>query len=216
MEKEKLVFLLVFFVIFMVVAGIVSTVFMVKAILKYYKKKEVRILKILNTYGLTFFDVSIHFCKYVGGHPEQDREASFTGLLFGAKDGKLIFFECADIFFISGRVFTLAGAEGRLTPGKKVDVRHTSELRYLFDIPISSINNIHYFDATTTSIKAGIGTTIGGIGVGIPIRTKDGNASVLIDWSDDRYSHSTEFRFIGEDANNRANFLRNTLIRMTK
>ena len=73
-----------------------------------------------------------------------------------------------------------------------------------------------YVDATTTSIKAGIGTSIGGIGVGAPIRTKDENASVFIDWVDGKFNHSVEFRITRKNAKTKTNTLRNALIKMVK
>ena len=174
------------------------------------KKKEAleKILKILNEYDLTFSDILTYYCKYVGGHPERDRESS--NLLFGAKNGKLIFF---------GTNFSISvGGEGDFLTYEKVKpyVSSQTELIHLFDIQIDSIVDIRYFDATTSSTMA----LVGGGHWAIPIRMKQGDASVLIDWNDGKYNHSTEFRFAGffggMQANKRANTLRNTFIRMTK
>jgi hypothetical protein len=61
---------------------------------------------------------------------------------------------------------------------------------------------------------------IGGDYWAVPIKMKKGDASVLIDWKEGKYGHSTEFRFVGflkgMDANRRANSLRNLFIRLTK
>jgi hypothetical protein len=87
---------------------------------------------------------------------------------------------------------------------------------YLFDIPIKRIADIRFFDETTSET---IGFFVASYWA-IPINMKKGDASVLIDWNDGQYNHSTEFRFNGilngYKASNRANALRNSLIKMTK
>jgi len=170
-----------------------------------YKK----VTKTINDNGFALSDMKQFWCIYVGGHPERDKESSGT-IFFGIKNGKLIFFEGVGLEFSEG-----VGIKYRLgcaSPNHK--------FTHLLDIPISSILDIRYFDSTTSSTIAGVGTSIGGIGVGIPIRMKQGDASVLIDWNDGRFTHSTEFRFVGffkgRQANQRANTLRNTLIKMTR
>ena len=179
------------------------------------KDKKETICQIFNEYGLAFFEMIMYSCKYIGGHPERDRETSSNeNILFGTKNGKLIFFASKFIHFDD-----FMKEEGR-TSHKELDVEENSELTHLFDITIDSIVDIRYFDATTSSVVGGVGTSIGGIGVGIPIRMKQGDASVLIDWNDGKYNHSTEFRFAGLlqgiGANRKANTLRNILIKMTK
>ena len=178
------------------------------------KKANEYVQKILDEYGLTFSGMTTFFCKYVGGHPERDRESSINNsLYFWVKNGKLIFFEGVGIHFKDGLLSPVV--EGSLTPDK-VFIDSTANLTYLFDIPIDNIEDIRYFDATTSSTMA----IVGGDSWAIPIRMKKGDASVLIDWKDGKYSHSTEFRFVGlvagTNANRKANTMRNTLIKMTK
>ena len=191
-------------------------------ITKIAKKDENLVAKILNEYGLTIPELTGYNCKYVGGHPDQNWEVA--PVLIGAKNGKLIFFQGATLIYkeedlppnrslmrpnpIFKPVFsTLLKAEG--------PIRITSNgFKHLFDIPIGSITDIQYVDETTTSIKGGIGTSIGGIGVGVPIRTKDESASVFIVWVEGNFSHSTELCITQQNANARANALRNVLIKM--
>ena len=46
---------------------------------------------ILAQWGLTFSDlIYCQYCRYIGGHPEQDREVKVAS--FAAKNGKLLFF----------------------------------------------------------------------------------------------------------------------------
>jgi len=180
---------------------------------KYKNKNEARedIVKIFNRYGLTISDISTYFCKYVGGHPDRDRESSM-GILFGAKNGKLIFFEYKNIFFKGG----LFLVEGGITPDTVI-IRSNSEVIHLFEVPINNIVDIRYFDATTSRTIA----FVVGNHWAVPIRMEKGDASVLIDWNNGRFNHSTEFRFVGagaqgHQANKRANALRNTFIKMTQ
>ena len=182
------------------------------------KKKRELIPKILNEYDLTFSDMMFYNCRYVGGHPERNKESSSNGtvILFGVKNSKLIFFESSKISFGLSLIYD----EGKSLKSEKVIINSDSALTYLFDIPINSIIDIRYFDETTSTTVAGVGTSIGGIGVGIPIKMQKGDAAVIIDWRDGRFTHSTEFRVSGNwniiSANERANSLRNTLIRMTR
>jgi len=193
----------------LVIAVIIAfSKFIVKWIKRIRERGRDIFLNVLNEYGLDFPDTAMYFCKYVGGHPDRDSETrSGQHILFGVKSGKLI-------FFISGGL----SFEGRLTCEKtfKKYFQGFEDLRYLFEIQNDSIVDIRYFDATTSSASA----LVGGDHWAIPIYTKKGDASVLIDWNDGRYNHSTEFRFTGfqqgHQANKRANTMRNTLIQMTK
>ena len=184
-----------------------------KNIFRSRSNAKIDIQKILDLYGLTFSGMTTYFCKYVGGHPERDSESSINhSLFFWKKDERLIFFEGVGIHFKEMSISP--PVEGSLTPDK-VFVDSHANLTHLFDIQISSIQDIRYFDATTSSAAA----LVGGNHWAIPIYTKNDDASVLIDWNDGRYNHSTEFRFGGflqSKANKRANTLRNTLIKMTK
>jgi len=200
-----------------ILMGVLLFVALLTIIYKWFnnkrEKKQELITKFLSKYDLTLSNMIMCHCQYIGGHPERDRESNVRAfILFGAKNGKLIFFEGKEI------LESLGGTDGMIMSYKNID--SDTECSYLFDIPINSIVDIRYFDATTSNIVGGIGTSIGGIGIGIPIRMKHGDASVLVDWSDGRFTHSTEFRFVGSfkgrQANERANSLRNTLIRMTK
>jgi len=173
------------------------------------KKAKEGIAKILNQYGLNISDMMLYYCKYVGGHPDRDSSSNGILLLFGTQNGKLIFFEGIGIHCAAG--------EGGLTSDRKLRFYNQgAELRHLFDIPINSIEGIRYFDETTNRTVG----LIGGNHWAIPVNMKKGDASVLIDWYDGRYNHSTEFRlgsFLGGGTRStRANTLRNTLIRMTK
>jgi len=128
--------------------------------------------------GLTTYS-----CKYVSGHPERNA-GSYGCIIFGAKNGKLMFYECENIFFPS-LGFTIA--EGKLTP-EQAEIRKNAIFVHLFDIPISGIDEIRYKFKT------------------------ERDASVFIYWSDDNYRSSTEFRFAGlgyagKDAIRRANDL---------
>ena len=58
-----------------------------------------------------------------------------VSILYGAKNGKLIFFEGKWISFDQG----LSNTEGRLTPDLKLKIDSLSELTYLFDIPILEV-----------------------------------------------------------------------------
>ena len=187
--------------IFALVLGTTIGLISYKLLRKKQDELTTKFLKILNEYGLTFSDTLAYFCKYVGGHPERD--GSSRNLLFGAKNGKLIFFD-SNILIIE---------EGNLTYERvRPYIGSKTELIHLFDIPINSIADIRYFDATTSSTIA----VVGGDHWATPIRMNKGDASVLIDWNDGKYNHSTEFRFAGIiQANKRANTLRNTLIRIT-
>jgi len=202
----------IFFLIVMVAAGyFYFKVAQKKNMFRSRSSAKQDILNILNTYGLTFFGMTTYFCKYVGGHPERDNESNLN-IFFWKKDEKLIFFEGGGIYYREMSIS--APVEGSLTPDK-VFVNPDAYLTHLFDIQISSIQDIRYFDATTSSAAA----LVGGNHWAIPVYTKNDDASVLIDWNDGRYNHSTEFRFAGlfqSKANKRANTLRNTLIKMTK
>ena len=138
--------------------------------------------KILETFkslsGLTTYS-----CKYVGGHPERNA-GSYGCIIFGAKNGKITFYECKNIFFPTlGRNI----AEGKFRP-EQAWVRKDSILAYLFDIPINGIDEIR------------------------PKYNTESDAFVSIYWSDGNYRSSTEFRFsgfgyAGKDAIIRANNL---------
>ena len=175
------------------------------------EKEKEKIFITLNEYGLTFSDMMLYYCHYVGGHPEQDSYINGSSILFGAKNGKLIFFDGFGIHFKKT-------AEGNLTPNRKLDIAPINKLTYLFDIPINRIKDICCFDATT-SRPVGL---IGGNNWAIPINMKKEDASVLIYWNDGKFNHSTEFRLnplvsiSGGTRSIRANKLRNTLMRMTK
>jgi len=101
-----------------------------KKIKEQKKNKEEFIPKLLNEYGLTFSDVSIYFCKYVGGHPDRDKE-SFDNVLLGIKNEKLIFFEAKSIYFKEG----IWPKEGSIL-NKEIEVHEYSEFIHLFDIPV--------------------------------------------------------------------------------
>ena len=196
-------------------------------------RKKKLFVKILNDYGLTLSDMMIYFCQYFGGHPDRDRESS-GDILFGVKNGRLIFFESKKIIFeepstsgIGKYVFLpewlenkntsfkdkLTSGEGSIS-SKKMELGVSAELTHLFDIPINNIEDIQYFDATTSRTVA----WVGGNHWAIPINMKKGDASVMIYWRNDGIRHSTEFRFVGLiqglQANSRANALRNTFLRI--
>jgi len=173
---------------------------------KYSKKYKTKVkLKkeaasaLFEQYGLTTSEIAFSPCLYIGGHPERDNETKFGNTLFGVKSGKILFFEYAGLLLAS------ESFEAQVEPPK---------IKYLFDIPVDSIEDIRYFDATT---KQTLGLA-GGSNWAIPIKMTKGEASVLVDWKDGKFYHSTEFRFkfnfVG--ANEDANKLRNTLIRMSR
>jgi len=201
-------------VIITLIGGSIYFVYLVVYLLVSSKQKKEAaklIHKIIDEYGLTFSNMITYYCKYVGGHPERNKEtSSYSSILFGTKNGKLIFFE-GNIRFDDSK-----NQEGR-TSHKELKVDDKKEkLTHLFDIPINSIVDVRYFDSTT-SVTAGY---VLGDYFALPINMKKGDASVFIDWSDGKYNHSTEFRFAGlmqgRRANERANSLRNTFVRMTK
>lgn len=175
------------------------------------EKVKKRIINELQNRSLCLSDLTVYFCQYIGGHPKRDRE-SLASVWFGAKDGKLIFFEGDTIFKKKG----ILSGEGRINSDDEVNFFLESKLTHLFDIPIDDIKDILYFDETT---KNTIGAFVG-YSVAIPIRIKHEEAVVLIVWNDGRYDHSTEFRFngvfTGNNANRRANTLRNVFIEMTR
>jgi len=189
-----------FIVIFIVIIGI-QVIWIIRKIPKYKEESA----KMLEQYGLTISELIPYRCRYAGGHPDRDQEA--YSIVVGAKRGKLIFFT-TNIAFSEGKNFSA----NILIP----NIAITPKLIYLFDIPINSIAEIRYFDATTSRPA---GYVIGDYWA-IPINMKKGDASVLIDWNDGSFNHSTEFRFEGlvqgVNANRRANTLRNMLIRMAK
>ncbi|MDR2586029.1 MAG: hypothetical protein LBC84_07430 [Prevotellaceae bacterium] len=169
-------------------------------------KKENKFYGMLKEYGFTLTEMASFTCTYVGGHPAKDKESLFR-IIFGVKEKKLIFFETS-VVIANGLSFL----EGEIQPKTKVRVTYQSASNHLFDINIENIQDIRYFDATTTR-PVGL---VGGSFWAIPINMKRGDASVLIDWAEGKYSHSTEFRVTGPKANERANTLRNALIRMTQ
>ena len=190
--------------VIVIVVFVPLIVFLFKWEKKRKMKKQMEFLQLLNEHGLTFSEMTRYFCKYVGGHPERDEE-SRENIFFGVKNEKLIFFDG-----YSSNGYYSGGMEGNMST--KVKIESDSTLKHLFDIPIKSITDIRYFDATTSSTAA----LVGGSNWAIPIRMKQGDASVLIDWNDGNFNHSTEFRFEGTQANKRANTLRNKFIKMTK
>ena len=129
------------------------------------------------------------------------------------KNENFLFFEGVGVNF--KETILSQSVEGSFAPDK-VFIDSQANLRHLFDIPIDSIIDIRYFDATTNRTVG----AIGGANWAIPIHMKKEDASVLIDWSDGRFNHSTEFRFVGlfggHNANKRANTLRNALIKMAQ
>ena len=178
----------------LIAIAIVGVFFFFIWVSKSTKKDKESAIKILNEHGLTNSELTGYNCTYVGGHPDQNMEA--TAVIAGAKKGKLIFFQGALLDNPKGTLFVIT----------------KDGFKHLFDIPIDSITGIRYFDVTT-SHTIGI---VGGNHFAVPINMKQGDASVLIDWTDEIFTHSTEFRITGADANIRANSLRNTLIKKVK
>jgi len=172
--------------------------FLVRWVINAGKNDEKMVSQLLSKYDLTILELTGYNCTYIGGHPDQNVET--TAVVVGAKNGKLIFFQGALLNY--GENLSTKGLLGSANNGFK----------HIFDISIESIADIRYFDATTSR-------TVGLVGVShfaIPINMKQGDASVLIDWTDGTFSHSTEFRITGSAANYRANTLRNRLMQMVK
>jgi len=178
------------------------------------------ITNILKEHDLTLPELLVYHCHFVGGHPERDKESYYgainSGIFIGAKNGKIIFFEYQNINFRVKMGQALDATEGSI----QLDIMSIFpewKVNYLFDIPIDNIVDIRYFDLQASRTMA----AVGGANWAVPINMKEGEASVLIDWRDDRFYHSTEFRLSGYGAwakvtNSRANALRNSLIKMTK
>ena len=193
-------------------------------------RRQDKLAKSFANWDLSVTDIMSTNSKYVGGHPDGDNEG--LNIVVGAKNGQLIFFgggsgllNCevknGKLFFYEGLyatdLYSDLSSNFQITI-KSMDILFNSmnPFRYLFSIPIRDIRDIQYIDATTRSTKAIIGTSIGGIGIGAPIKTKDENASVFIDWVDGNFCHSIELKITQQNANTKANTLRNALIRMIK
>jgi len=158
------------------------------------------IIKLLNDYNLEFSDMITGFCcTYIGGHPDRDRESTNI-IMFGVKNGKLIFFEGNNVLVKHG---LNSCPDGGLT-SDKVSIDFAAQLRYLFYIPTDGIKDI----------------SVGGVGIVtegfLTTRVTTVDASVKIYWTDGRYTSTTEFHFQGSDANRRANALRNAFYRITR
>ena len=112
-------------------------------------KKHTKIVsKLINRYGLTIPELTGYNCTYAGGHPDYNLEAK--SVVVGAKNGNLIFF--AGIL--------LDYRDEDLSPKGTLSYVNVNGVKYLFCIPISNITDIQYVDATTSSIKVGIGTSV--------------------------------------------------------
>ena len=172
-------------------------------------KAMVAISEILNEYDLTLPELSAYFCQYVGGHPERDKE-SFRGIFVGSKNGKIVFFEFRNITFKTISLSDYwASMEGPIKPDK-MKIQSGWTVRHLFDIPSDNIIDIGYSDLYTES---NLSDMVG--------NRKEGDASVIIVWSDGRFTNSTEFRIVAyrgeaEKTNKRGNALSNALKRMAK
>ena len=193
-------------------------------------KRQDKLAEVFANCNLSVADIISTNSKYVGGHPERDYEA--LNIVVGAKNGTLLFFgggygqlNCdvrnGKLFFFEGNyatdLYSNLSNDFQITiKSMNILLNSMNSFRYLFSIPIRDITGIQYIDATTRSTKAYIGTVIGGTGVGAPIKTKDENASVFIDWVDGNFSHSIELNITQQNANTKANTLRNALIRMIK
>jgi hypothetical protein len=184
---------------------------------------EKLVAKILTEYGITIPELTGYNCTYVGGHPDQNWE--ITHVMIGAKNGKLIFFHGAYFNYKEEQLAprNVAANNKLLFKGYDALVKERSPIgvtpkgfKHLFDIPISSITGIQHIDETARSTKGVLGTSVAGVVVGVPIKTKDAKAYVIIDWVDGNISHSTELRITEHDANGKANALRNVLLKMIK
>ena len=182
-----------------------------KVMKKRKNKAKDGILNTLNQHNLTIQELIFYGCKYVGGHPDRDSESN--NIFFAKKNGKLIFFSGAmadDTNAMLKESFKASISIKNMNPfnsqkqkleiglveGEQIPDRAKNdfyELNHLFDIPIDVIEDIRYFDATSSST---IGL-VGGDYWAVPIKINKGDASVLIDWRDGKYGHSTEFRFVG-------------------
>jgi len=123
--------------------------------------------------------------KYIGGHPKKDDVVEYVW--YRIADEKLMFYE-------------------RFT---SIDVP-----KFHFDIPISSITDIQYNDATTMENKVTLGRVllIGICALTWKKKKKNEITGVTIDWNDGKFNHSTTFSIEGKGAETKANALRNKLI----
>jgi len=226
----------------LLVLGLIAFLVISSKVMKKKKNKaKDSIFSTLRQYDITVEELIFYGCKYVGGHPDRDSESN--NIFFTKKNGKLVFFTGAmahdtdlkETFSLKNMnpidpyknfFRTLSGSKTQqpkklniLVEGEQIheEIKNDFyELNHLFDIPIDAIADIRYFDATSSSIVG----LVGGDYWAVPIKINKGDASVLIDWRDGKFGHSTEFRFVGflrgMNANKRANSLRNLFIRLTK
>jgi hypothetical protein len=78
-----------------------------------------------------------------------------------------------------------------------------------------AIKNVVFEDATTFGkrVSAGRVLLVGIFALAWRKKTKNESAYVIIDWTDERFEHSTSFLFEGKGSNTRANTCRNWLIK---
>lgn len=133
-----------------------------------------------------FFDTK---STYVGGHPEQD--VNLKNILYRKNENELLFYS----------------RETQL-----------SEPVYKFSISIDNVENILIEDASSMENKITLGRFIlvGVFALAWRKKKKNELAFVIIDWKDNKFSHSTIFNFEAKDAMQLANTFRNKLIKDCK
>jgi len=100
-----------------------------------YSKEK--FLSILDEYDLTFSDCAAYHCIYKSGHPDRNGESRW-GIVFGAKNGKLVFLETNNFIVYQNK------REGRLKDNEKLVLG--VQVNHLFNIPIDNIEDIQSSD----------------------------------------------------------------------
>lgn len=143
----------------------------------------------LKSEGISNEDFKKTDATYVGGHPDADNNIS--NIVYRKNDDELLFYS-------------------RLADFKMPE--------YAFKIPITQIKDIGIEDATSMESKVTVGRLflVGIFAFAWKKKKKDELAFVTIDWNDGRFDHTTILNLEGKDAMQRANTLRNQLIRDVK
>ena len=151
------------------------------------KNKEENKSKIITQNNLSNIDATN--ASYVGWHPDCD--ATVLDLYCALSGGKICF-------------YSLGG--NNLNPG------------LVFSIKTEAIQNIELEDATSIENKVTLGrlVLVGIFALAWKKKKKNELAFVVVKWNDGRFDHSTIFSCEGENAMQKANSLRNLLIRFAK
>lgn len=152
-------------------------------------QKESKTKENLSKRGLTPSDFTQTEASYVGGHPDVDM--NILRLAYRKKDGDLLFYERMSV----------------------IDMPI-----YRFTIPINSISEIEIEDSTSIENKVTLGRVllVGIFALAWKKKKKNELAFITISWTDKRFNHITILNIEGKDAMQKANILRNQLIRIIR